>query len=51
MAHVPIGVFFGLQVDGWNDARNDRNRETEYLQRQDFARVGQGWIYIFANDK
>lgn len=28
---VVVGVFVGLQVDNWNQARVDQNRETEYL--------------------
>jgi hypothetical protein len=32
---VVVGIFIGLQVDGWNEARKDRVREIEYLQRID----------------
>jgi hypothetical protein len=30
---VVLGVFIGLQVNNWNEARHDRLREHEYLQR------------------
>ena len=30
---VVLGVFIGLQVNNWNEARKDRAREQEYLQR------------------
>lgn len=30
---VVIGIFVGLQVDGWNQARNNRALEQEYLGR------------------
>lgn len=30
---VVVGIFIGLQVDDWNKTRQDRVRETEYLQR------------------
>lgn len=30
---VVLGVFIGLQVDDWNQARHDRALEREYLQR------------------
>ena len=32
---VVVGIFIGLQVDGWNETRKDRLREIEYLQRID----------------
>ena len=32
---VIVGIFIGLQVDDWNEARKDRIREIEYLQRID----------------
>lgn len=32
---VVVGLFIGLQVDGWNETRKDRVREIEYLQRID----------------
>jgi hypothetical protein len=32
---VVVGIFIGLQVDGWNENRKDRSREIEYLQRID----------------
>src|SRR4051812_39978670 len=30
---VVLGVFIGLQVNNWNEARNDRARERIYLER------------------
>jgi hypothetical protein len=30
---VVVGIFLGLQVDDWNEARKDRNDEMVYLQR------------------
>lgn len=30
---VVVGIFMGLQVDDWNEARKDRAVEQEYLQR------------------
>ncbi len=30
---VVVGIFLGLQVDGWNKARQDRLLEQEYLER------------------
>ena len=30
---VVVGIFMGLQVDDWNEARKDRAVEKEYLQR------------------
>ena len=30
---VVVGIFVGLQVDGWNQARNNRALEQEYLDR------------------
>ncbi len=30
---VVVGIFIGLQVDGWNAARKDRGDEQEFLQR------------------
>lgn len=30
---VVAGIFVGLQVDGWNEARKDRALEREYLIR------------------
>ena len=30
---VVVGVFIGLQVANWNDARSDRQTEVLYLQR------------------
>lgn len=30
---VVVGIFIGLQVDGWNTARMDRKDEQEFLQR------------------
>ncbi|HKT41030.1 MAG TPA: hypothetical protein VJQ86_01595 [Rhodanobacteraceae bacterium] len=37
---VILGVFIGLQVNNWNEARNDRALERQYIQRlhDDFAR-------------
>ena len=32
---VVVGVFIGLQVSNWNDARQERNNETKYIQRLD----------------
>ena len=32
---VVVGVFIGLQVSNWNDARQERNNEAEYIQRLD----------------
>jgi hypothetical protein len=32
---VVVGIFIGLQVDGWNETRKDGIREIEYLQRID----------------
>lgn len=32
---VVIGVFIGLQVANWNESRQERQRETHYLQRLD----------------
>ncbi|MEL6859246.1 MAG: hypothetical protein AAFO74_12735 [Pseudomonadota bacterium] len=32
---VVFGVFIGLQVSNWNDARQERNNEAEYIQRLD----------------
>lgn len=29
---VVLGVFLGLQVNNWNEARADRQREAGYLQ-------------------
>ena len=36
---VVLGVFIGLQVNNWNEARNDRALEHQYIQRlhEDFA--------------
>ena len=36
---VVLGVFIGLQVNNWNEARNDRALEQQYIQRlhDDFA--------------
>lgn len=31
-AIVVIGVFIGIQVANWNEARNDRERESQYLE-------------------
>ena len=33
VAIVVLGIFIGLQVDDWNNARKDRIAETEYLNR------------------
>lgn len=33
LAVVVIGIFLGLQVDAWNEARREAARETAYLQR------------------
>jgi len=30
---VVIGIFIGLQVDGWNERRKDRSTERDYLER------------------
>ena len=30
---VVVGIFIGLQVDDWNDARKDRALERDFLQR------------------
>ena len=30
---VVVGIFFGLQVDDWNDVRKDRALERQYLER------------------
>jgi hypothetical protein len=30
---VVIGIFLGLQVDGWNELRKDRVKEGVYLER------------------
>ena len=30
---VVVGIFIGLQVDGWNEARKDRSDERKYLQQ------------------
>ena len=30
---VVIGIFIGLQVDGWNEWRKDRSAERDYLER------------------
>ena len=30
---VVVGIFIGLQVDDWNEARKDRIREARYLER------------------
>ena len=30
---VVVGIFIGLQVDGWNEARKDRVSEHRYLER------------------
>ena len=30
---VVLGIFVGLQVDGWNQARNEQSLEKEYLDR------------------
>ncbi len=30
---VVVGIFIGLQVDDWNEARKDRQEETRYLAR------------------
>lgn len=30
---VVVGIFIGLQVDGWNEARKDRSDEQKYLQQ------------------
>jgi hypothetical protein len=30
---VVVGIFIGLQVDDWNEARKESARETVYLQR------------------
>ncbi len=30
---VVVGIFIGLQVDGWNAARKDRSDEQKYLQQ------------------
>ena len=30
---VVVGIFFGLQVDSWNQARKDNAREGVYLER------------------
>ena len=32
---VVVGIFIGLQVDDWNEARKDRAREAEFLDRID----------------
>ena len=32
---VVVGIFAGLQVDDWNEARKDRAREAEFLDRID----------------
>jgi hypothetical protein len=45
---VVVGIFIGLQVDDWNQARQDRQLETRYLQRlqadllEDSIRVDRG---------
>lgn len=33
LAIVVLGVFIGLQVSNWNEARRDRNLERQYLER------------------
>ena len=33
LAIVVVGVFIGLQVDNWNQARQDRGLERQYLER------------------
>ena len=30
---VVVGIFFGLQVDAWNQNRKDRTAEAVYLER------------------
>ena len=30
---VVVGIFIGLQVDGWNEARKDKAKEGIYLER------------------
>ena len=30
---VVVGIFIGLQVDGWNEARKDKAKESIYLER------------------
>ncbi len=49
---VVVGVFIGIQVSNWNDARRDRERETEYVQRlHDEAKAGLdgllGWVSVY----
>jgi hypothetical protein len=37
---IIVGIFLGLQVDDWNNSRNDRIRETRYLERL-YAELGE----------
>ncbi len=45
---VVAGIFVGLKVDGWNEARQERNSERRYLERlyddlaQDFDEMRYG---------
>ena len=51
---VVLGVFIGLQVSNWNEARRERNLERQYLERlrEDFdrsAKAAEGGVEFMEN--
>ncbi len=53
---VVIGIFVGLQVNNWNEARRDRVREVAYLQEHRHRRLDESIVSIqksigYTNDR